>query len=1311
MTSHRLHQQLLALTLPVGWFLTPLAADAQSTFTGSTSADWATVSNWIPGVLPAAGDSIAIADVTPNGANTLTLDASHSIGAFFFGSTPAATRITAFTVQTNANVLTLAGGITANGNFAGIGPSIRGNVVIPANQIWKVEGAAGNFGDDRGVAIRGINDNASATASGTLALNGNVTKTGVGAVMLINTDITGAGNLTVDQGVVKLNAGGNQPLIVGGTGNITLNNATSLYVVRNSGTFNITRPFVLNGTSNLVVGNGGGTVLSNAIGFNGTTHTLNVNSPFTFSGPLTSGAATVVNKTSGGVATINGNNSGFLGTLNISGGRVNLDSAFGGKLGLAAGGTLASNAALGGTVTMTGGTLISESAIGGLLTLGGGTFIVDALTPGSLAANGGIVINPATALTFSQLPGVGVNAPLFSYTGAAPNTANFTFSGYRNAVFSDVGNVISLALNNEARTWNASSSTIWEIGGTSTNWTGGDLKFFQGDAVTFGDTGAGFVDITGNLAPSSITINNSLGLDYTFAAAASNLISGSTGITKSGAGTATIGGVNTFTGNIVVNAGILKPSGNQAFGLGPKTVTIAAGAQVDTGGVMNANRDYDAIIAGTGTDGNGVIVNSGGAHNNGFRSLTLAADASIGGLSRWDVRPITAGAAFVNLDNHKLTKIGSNSISIVDGSMTNPGQIEIAAGTLAFTRNVVSGAGAVAVKPGTTLLFENYTAGSFTKDITLEAGLVSEVLTPATLRSAGASWTLGANIGLTGINNFVTVTGSPVPVVTLSGVISGNGGVNKLEAGTLVLSGNNTYTDKTTVNAGQLHIGAGGTSGSLASPTIDLTSIPGPLPEDPPTAAATAVIFNRSDDSTYAGQIIGTGIGVPGTDTNPSAVTKRGAGTLTLSGANTYSGTSRLEGGMIAVGSNSTVFGSGQIDLRGGGIRASDASPRTVTNSINLSSSTTLGSATTGNLLFSGNVSAGGATKILTINNAVTEFSGNIAGSGAGTFFGKAGSGKLILSGSNSYSQITQISAGILQVGNGGDTGSLGTTSVQNNASLVFNLASNGAVAGVISGTGSITNDGEGATYLGGANTYTGNTIINNGSIVAATPFLADTSSVYFAGDGALELPFEGTDTVAKAFLNGNPLPVGVYGSEGSEAQFEVPYIIGTGTLTVTSSGSATPYDDWATANGLTAANNASSANPDFDGYSNLLEFALNSVPLSGVNSGKVVMKVASVGGVNVLTLTLPVRSVITNFTGTTSSLSATGDGVTYTIEASDALGPWTLGVTEVTGTDATAIQADLPVIPPGSGWTYRTFRTPGTVVGDPTEFIRARIE
>ena len=111
-------------------------------------------------------------------------------------------------------------------------------------------------------------------------------------------------------------------------------------------------------------------------------------------------------------------------------------------------------------------------------------------------------------------------------------------------------------------------------------------------------------------------------------------------------------------------------------------------------------------------------------------------------------------------------------------------------------------------------------------------------------------------------------------------------------------------------------------------------------------------------------------------------------------------------------------------------------------------------------------------------------FSGSITG--ANTALTLAG-GTLTLSGANSYGGTTTISAGTLQIGSGGATGTLGATgSVIDNAALVFNVTSGLTVANWISGSGALTQNGSGAVTLSGANTYSGQTTINNGDTLKA---------------------------------------------------------------------------------------------------------------------------------------------------------------------------------------------------------------------------------
>ena len=95
----------------------------------------------------------------------------------------------------------------------------------------------------------------------------------------------------------------------------------------------------------------------------------------------------------------------------------------------------------------------------------------------------------------------------------------------------------------------------------------------------------------------------------------------------------------------------------------------------------------------------------------------------------------------------------------------------------------------------------------------------------------------------------------------------------------------------------------------------------------------------------------------------------------------------------------------------------------------------------------------------------------------------KAGAGTLVLTGGSAYSGTTTISAGTLQVGNAGTSGNLGSGNIVNNATLVFKRSNAVGIPNVISGSGIVKQEGAGALTLSGANTYTGATSVNAGSL------------------------------------------------------------------------------------------------------------------------------------------------------------------------------------------------------------------------------------
>ena len=136
---------------------------------------------------------------------------------------------------------------------------------------------------------------------------------------------------------------------------------------------------------------------------------------------------------------------------------------------------------------------------------------------------------------------------------------------------------------------------------------------------------------------------------------------------------------------------------------------------------------------------------------------------------------------------------------------------------------------------------------------------------------------------------------------------------------------------------------------------------------------------------------------------------------------------------------------------------------------------------------------------------------GTISGAGGVTY---SGPGRLVLAADNSYAGTTTISAGTLQVGNGGTTGTLGGGAVTNNGALTFDRSDTATVANAISGSGSLTQQGGGTTVLTGANTYSGTTAITSGTLQVGNGGTAGT----LGGAGNIEnagtLAFRRSDNV-----------------------------------------------------------------------------------------------------------------------------------------------------------------------------------------------------
>jgi autotransporter-associated beta strand protein len=216
------------------------------------------------------------------------------------------------------------------------------------------------------------------------------------------------------------------------------------------------------------------------------------------------------------------------------------------------------------------------------------------------------------------------------------------------------------------------------------------------------------------------------------------------------------------------------------------------------------------------------------------------------------------------------------------------------------------------------------------------------------------------------------------------------------------------------------------------------------------------ILFDGSLDHSLTASVTGAG-----------NLVMAGTGTLVLGGNITYSGTTTISFGTVQAGS-ATGF--------------SPNSAFTVNSILDLNGfNNTIGSLSGNGIVL--NNGDGIATLTVGNDNSNTTFGGALKNGSSVLQLTKSGTGTLILTGTNTYTGGTTISAGTLQIGNGGTTGSI-AGNVLDNGTLAFNRSDSVTFAGVISGSGNVVKLGTGTLTLPGTNTYTGTTTVNSGSLI-----------------------------------------------------------------------------------------------------------------------------------------------------------------------------------------------------------------------------------
>jgi fibronectin-binding autotransporter adhesin len=560
------------------------------------------------------------------------------------------------------------------------------------------------------------------------------------------------------------------------------------------------------------------------------------------------------------------------------------------------------------------------------------------------------------------------------------------------------------------------------------------------------------INTIGSLPSASPVMDNgTLAFNILGTATYSGTINGSGGVTQLGSGTLILDGVNGYAGTTTIAAGTLQID---AVG------SLPSGSTILDSGTLNINVTGTITIGGAiGGIGSVNLINSG--------TLVLSNNTN----------SYSGGTTLSNNGTLQITNSGQlgNSFS----SLTfNNGVLDIPVGTTSLLLQspiVLSGPGTVSVDdPLSLVTLQGNISGPST--LTKEG--------PGTLTLAGNNNYAGPTTIGAGIVQIISLTGLPAAsnvtdnglllfnlpgIATISGNISGSGGLMTQGAGTLILSGTNTYLGATTIAAGTLQINTRrslpiGTS-LINSGTLNF-AIPGPY--------------------TFTGLI--TGVGSVGQISN---------GTLFLSNnSNNYSGGTTITGSGTLQWTNDAQLGSpfglitfnnGTVDIPVGTLSLTSARPI--------------------RLIGPGFVSVDDPAGVVTLE-------GNIYGTGSLT---AEGPGKLVLSGTNNFVGPLVIDASTtvqIDSPNGVPTSS----NVTDDGSFIFNHSGTAVVSGAITGTGTLTMQGPGTLVLAGINNYAGTTSVQSGVLVVNGSV---TSPIVVTGTGILE----GVGTVENAVIQGGISP------------------------------------------------------------------------------------------------------------------------------------------------------------------------------------------
>lgn len=931
-------------------------------------------------------------------AGILTLAAANDFSGTYTSSAAGTTLLQHANALQNAVVAVATGGITFDSSvgshaFTFGGLTGAGNLALLDNGSNAVSLTLG--GSQSPAAYTGI-----------LSGGGSLTKQGTGTLLLSGAN-TFSGGVTINNGIVSAGFAG----VAGVSGPL----GTGATVVNSAGELRATAASALLGPSSITLA--GGTLR----GFNSAT--------INYGGNITVTAnSNVINERAVAGGTVNNT----YGTLSIGTNTLSVTSAntfTSGTAGVTFGATtltgnttfdVTNNSNATDTTNLTLGALTDGGGSGRTITkTGNGTLTLATATTGMTGSSGSILVSGGT-LALGNATAIGSYSLNF-----AANTA----------LDASVATTLSTV---NAQTWNSSL----RYGGTSTLNTGTGAVSISTSSFQLTNQGASALTVGGAVSGTSnltLTVNAAGGLSFANLGTSGTITTsgaGTGGITLTNMGSGITGLNHGSNGNLTVTAGTIGASSNLVFsGTGAGTVTYTPG--INTTGTITNN----GTTTGT-TTINGIISNAATVvtQNSATSNLTLGgvANSFAGGLNILQGRVTGGGNANTFGANSNIITLGTAGSSANASLFTSSSQIYAQAiQTAANSTGVLSmggGAGNANFSGGITLNNSNlqfvYSGGS---NVTI-SGAVSGTgnLAINNTTNSGVNFTMSG----TSINNAGTITNSVVPVTgasttTISGALGAN--VTKViqnsSTASLTLSGNNaSFAGDIEVAAGTLRTGsstavnASNTVSVASGATFDINNLNetveglndlsgGGGTVTNSGAAVRTLTLGGSGAYAYGGAVTAT------TAANLNlAVT--GGGTQTLSGANSYAGTTVVSSGTLlingthtgagaySVGASGTLGGIGTITgatnagitlasgaklAPGSGGAGTTTAVLSGTGSLDLSAA--VGGANTGALVFQLASTSDQfvlASGTLAIGSGQLEFSdfsfSNIAGFGAGTY-------------------------------------------------------------------------------------------------------------------------------------------------------------------------------------------------------------------------------------------------------------------------------------------------------------------------------------